>query len=182
MAGVRFIPGAGPALLGFDGAELADLTVPLADLSPALARRVRARIDPERPLAGLLAVADELPRRDLRADVLEAVATLRRGDPGLPALARRVGTSERSLRRWFSATVGLSPRTLGRVLRFQRALDAIRSGRPLAEVAGTCGYADQAHLARGHVRSRARRPASCVAGTFKTAGPAPGEAAVGRAP
>ncbi|MFD8985382.1 helix-turn-helix domain-containing protein, partial [Streptomyces sp. NPDC059564] len=40
------------------------------------------------------------------------------------------------------------PRTLGRVLRLQRALALARRGLPQAEVAHTAGYADQAHLAR----------------------------------
>ncbi len=45
-------------------------------------------------------------------------------------------------------TFGYGPRHLGRVMRFGRALEAIRAGTPLAQVAAECRYADQAHLTR----------------------------------
>ena len=43
---------------------------------------------------------------------------------------------------------GGGPRHLGRVLRLGRALERARAGVPLALVAATTGYADQAHLSR----------------------------------
>ncbi len=43
---------------------------------------------------------------------------------------------------------GLGVKTAGRVARFSRSTDLVRSGRPLAEVAARCGYADQQHLSR----------------------------------
>ena len=47
------------------------------------------------------------------------------------------------------AWTGLAPRTLGRVLRMQRALEALRGGKePLAELAARAGYADQPHMTR----------------------------------
>ncbi|MGW5695942.1 helix-turn-helix domain-containing protein, partial [Streptomyces asiaticus] len=55
---------------------------------------------------------------------------------------------ERQLHRRSLAAFGYGPKTLGRVLRLNRALDLARTGLPFAEVAATAGYADQAHLAR----------------------------------
>jgi AraC-like DNA-binding protein len=46
------------------------------------------------------------------------------------------------------ASVRLWAERLARVIRFGRALEEIRSGAPLAQVAASCGYADQAHLSR----------------------------------
>ncbi|WP_143615380.1 helix-turn-helix domain-containing protein, partial [Streptomyces sparsogenes] len=46
------------------------------------------------------------------------------------------------------AAFGYGPKTLARVLRLNRALDAARAGTAFAEVAALAGYADQAHLAR----------------------------------
>ncbi|MBP2368776.1 helix-turn-helix domain-containing protein [Pseudonocardia parietis] len=64
-------------------------------------------------------------------------------------LAAETGWSRRHLQARFSAQVGLAPRTAGRVLRFAAASRLVGGGRiPLAEVAVTCGYADQAHLSR----------------------------------
>ncbi|MFD0886505.1 helix-turn-helix domain-containing protein, partial [Streptosporangium algeriense] len=42
---------------------------------------------------------------------------------------------------------GYGPKTLQRVVRFQRALRLARRGTALAEVALASGYADQSHMA-----------------------------------
>jgi hypothetical protein len=55
--------------------------------------------------------------------------------------------SQRQYRRRFEETVGLPPKLHQRILRFQRALDALGK-RPIADVAIGCGYYDQAHLIR----------------------------------
>ncbi|MBN6056228.1 helix-turn-helix domain-containing protein [Nonomuraea sp. RK-328] len=80
-------------------------------------------------------------------------------DPAAPALvtalrsglsvrqaAWELGFSERQLHRRSVAGFGYPPKTLQRVVRFQRALRLARSGVALAEVAAASGYADQAHL------------------------------------
>ena len=85
--------------------------------------------------------------------VAAAVAWLER-DPAaagrVGALGPTVGLGERRLRRRFQAGVGYGPKTLARVLRFQRLLALLRDDqdeRPsLAEVAVRAGYADQAHM------------------------------------
>ena len=51
------------------------------------------------------------------------------------------------MRRRSLAAFGYGPKTLQRVLRFQRALGLARSGMALADVAQAAGYADQPHLA-----------------------------------
>jgi transcriptional regulator GlxA family with amidase domain len=65
-------------------------------------------------------------------------------------LAGRMGTGVRRLQRSFARSVGVSPRTLQRLLRFQRfysRLDTTAQGR-WTELAIGCGYYDQAHLIR----------------------------------
>jgi AraC-like DNA-binding protein len=65
------------------------------------------------------------------------------------AVAQSIGVSERSLHRDLVIWTGLRPKLLARILRFQRTLTHIRSGRrPLAAVAHKMGYADQAHMTR----------------------------------
>jgi AraC-like DNA-binding protein len=68
----------------------------------------------------------------------------------IATLAEEVGWSRRHLAARFKADVGLPPKTVARVLRFQRVTQTLRrAGRDgLAEVAYACGYADQAHLNR----------------------------------
>jgi AraC-like DNA-binding protein len=64
-------------------------------------------------------------------------------------IADEVGWSHGHLVRRFTEQVGLSPKTSGRVLRFQRALRMLSRGNAsLAEISASCGFFDQAHLNR----------------------------------
>ena len=78
-------------------------------------------------------------------------------------LGAALGVSERQLRRRFADAVGYGPKTLARVLRFQRFLALARSGDELARLALTAGYADQAHLTRETRRLAGRTPLELVA-------------------
>ena len=78
-------------------------------------------------------------------------------------LGRRSGLSERQLRRRFVDAVGYGPKTLARVLRFQRFLALAAHGRDLGASALDAGYADQAHLTRECRRLSGRTPAELVA-------------------
>jgi AraC-like DNA-binding protein len=86
------------------------------------------------------------------------------GEAASPA----VGLGERQLRRRFLDGVGYGPKTLARVLRFQRLLALLtddRAGRPtLAEAAALAGYADQAHMTAECTRLAGRSPAAIRAG------------------
>jgi AraC-like DNA-binding protein len=64
-------------------------------------------------------------------------------------LATSAGISSRQLERRFLAEVGIGPKLLGRILRFQQVFRAVEScDRSWALVAIECGYYDQAHLIR----------------------------------
>lgn len=150
-AGLRFAPGAAPALLGVPARELLGRRVPLAELWPAR-RAVRLRDLVARagePAAGLEAAGLELAGGAGVADPLVAalVAGARAGRP-LDRTAERTGTGPRLLHRRAVAAFGYGPRTLARVLRLQRALPLLDAGLPLAEAAVRAGYADQPHLGR----------------------------------
>jgi transcriptional regulator GlxA family with amidase domain len=74
-----------------------------------------------------------------------------RGGKARPeVVARMVGLSRRQLARLFRERVGIAPKSLGRLGRFQRVLRALESqaGGPLARVALAAGYFDQAHMTR----------------------------------
>ena len=73
---------------------------------------------------------------------------MRTGTSEIGSLADALGVTARRLRRRFCAEVGLRPKPMVRVLRFQRAIAALRTDLPLTDVALTAGYCDQAHL--GH--------------------------------
>jgi AraC-like DNA-binding protein len=63
-------------------------------------------------------------------------------------LARELGWSRRHLAVQFRDALGFTPKAMARVIRFERMLDRLRAGDPLADVAYDAGYADQAHLNR----------------------------------
>ncbi|GII51901.1 AraC family transcriptional regulator [Planotetraspora thailandica] len=156
--GIRFSPGTGPAVLGVPAAELRDLRVPLTDLWPsAQARPAGGLLEAAWETgAGLGAVLEAIARDRLALTqpdpVMTGVAALLRKGSSAGAAARTAGLSERQLHRRCLAAFGYGPKTLGRILRMNRAVDLARSGIPFAAVAATAGYADQAHLAR-EVRS-----------------------------
>ncbi len=64
-------------------------------------------------------------------------------------LARWLGVSERTLRNQFDAELGMSPKQLAGIYRFQRGLHRLtQCNRSIAAVAQEIGYADEAHFSR----------------------------------
>ena len=88
--------------------------------------------------------------RPLSPDVDRAWARLARsgGTLRVDELATDLRCSRRHLSARFREELGLPPKALARVLRFQRALGLIRLGRDWARIAQACGYYDQPHLNR----------------------------------
>jgi AraC-like DNA-binding protein len=168
--GVRFRVGATGSALGVPAGELLDATVDLDDVWGLDARRLQARLDaaatPEEAAAILTAaVARRLPPPSA-LDGLVRAAALRAARPRAPveALADGLGLGERQLRRRFADAVGYGPKTLQRVLRFQRFLAlAEDGGDDLAALAFAAGYADQAHLTRECRRLAGLPPAALLA-------------------
>jgi AraC-like DNA-binding protein len=153
--GVRFHPGVAPGLLRLPAAELVDGHVPLAAVDSRLAGRLEPALDAARTLGGAFeAMNRELLRHvdrlaELDAEVSEAATMLDDASASVADVSSRVYVSERQLRRRFAERVGYGPKTLQRVLRFQRLVSIL--GEPeadLARAATAAGYADQAHLTR----------------------------------
>lgn len=85
-------------------------------------------------------------------------------DPGVTrvrALAARVGLTERALQRLFWRYIGASPRWVIKRYRLYEALEQLTADGavPLADLAQTLGYFDQAHFANDFRRSVGRAPA-----------------------
>jgi transcriptional regulator GlxA family with amidase domain len=72
------------------------------------------------------------------------------GRASIGELAAELGWSHRRLIARFREQIGLAPKTVARVLRFDRAVATLGGStcRGLAEIARDCGYFDQAHLNR----------------------------------
>jgi AraC-like DNA-binding protein len=178
VVGVRLRPGVASAVLGLPLSALVDLTVGLDELwgRPviALAELVDAAATPEGALAGLQRHIVGQLANAARPDplVLEAARGLmpwRTNDVG--SLASSLAISQSQLRRRCGAAVGLAPKALHRVLRFQGFLalvqQAIARGRAptddgLALLAAEAGYADQPHLNRECLRLTGVSPRAFV--------------------
>ncbi|MEV0677986.1 helix-turn-helix domain-containing protein [Actinosynnema sp. NPDC050436] len=144
--GVRFGPGVGPSALGVPAHVLRDLRVPLAELWDGVAELEEALAVAHDPCAVLADAA----RRRLRATPPDPVTGAIAGAAGTPvaALADDLGLSTRHLHRRSLDAFGYGPKTLHRVLRFDRAVKLAWAGVPFADIAHRTGYADQAHLSR----------------------------------
>ncbi|MFC6159754.1 helix-turn-helix domain-containing protein [Kribbella jiaozuonensis] len=154
IVGVRFMPGAGTALLGVPADELVDCAVELWGPAAVAIGSVVASGD---PVAALLDVQRYLARQRLRPDplVAELVRRLMPWDPtGIASLADDLALSESQLRRRCLSATGVGPKTLQRTLRFQGYLALAQAGygNGLADLAAETGYADHAHLTRECVR------------------------------
>jgi AraC-like DNA-binding protein len=169
--GVRFRVGAAGAALGLPASELLDEIVPLEEIWGPAGRRLEDRVaGAERPLDALVAGVYDRVSGSGDDLVREAVVRLRRGEEAVEHLARATSVSERQLRRRFERGVGYGPRTLRRVLRFQRFLGLAAGGGSLARLAADAGYADQAHLVRDCRRLAGTTPTVLLAAGATPAG------------
>jgi AraC-like DNA-binding protein len=153
--GAAFWPGAAPYLLRTDAHTLVDAHTSLADVDPRLARRIDARMaHATTPTEALHAFCAELARRLADVDlpdplVRAAVTLLDRPAATVADAAAATAVSERELQRRFVRDVGYAPKTLQRVLRFQRFMGCLEAQHVhLAGAAALAGYADQSHLSR----------------------------------
>jgi len=175
VVGFRFRPASAASWLGLPAADTVGQRVPLEELWGVDARHLAEKASEADDLATLVRTleADLVRRRppvsprDLQMrmafDLLTAGAP--RGKSLIPWLARELAMSERTLRRQFDEAFGYGPKTLDRILRFQRFLMLVRRSRDAsaANLAMEAGYADQAHLVRESRRLAATTPREIAA-------------------
>lgn len=87
------------------------------------------------------------------------------GDVAIGCLARSLGCSRKHLVTLFRREIGLPPKAVARVLRFQRAIEQLEQRRfcSLADLAISCGYADQAHFNRDFKKFAGEAPSRLLA-------------------
>ena len=145
----------------FLGRPLRDLynrAVDLEDVFGGDARRLTGELYDAPSWDARFAILDRELAARIRASRVPSAAVLcawnrlvtSGGRVAIRAIVDEVGCSQRHLIAQFREEIGLSPKTLARVLRFGRAIRAIKEdGRVrLAELAADCGYYDQAHFSR----------------------------------
>lgn len=161
IVGARFWPGAASRLLGVPADELVDRIVPLHEAwaeATNLAIRLAEAPGPGAALRTLQVALTRWQADTTAPDklVTEAVWRLMPWRPTeIGALTDDLSISESQLRRRFLTEVGVGPKTLQRVLRFQGYLalaQAADSAARVADLAAEVGYADHAHLGRECLR------------------------------
>ncbi|WP_344806091.1 AraC family transcriptional regulator [Microlunatus ginsengisoli] len=114
---------------------------------------------------------DRRPRERVRPEVAEAWRWLawHRGTGSMQGLARHVALSSRQLGTLFAREVGVSPKQVSRLMRFdhakQRIGRAVSEGKApaLAGIASDCGYFDHAHLDRDFAQFTGTSPTAWLA-------------------
>jgi AraC-like DNA-binding protein len=170
-AQVMLTPLGARLLIGFPLSEIGDLMIDPIDLFGGLARETGERLQERNAEEGRLAVLEAMIERRLAAscrgpapDLMHAAQRLQTsgGRIAIADLAAEIGCSRKHLTMRFTKEFGIAPKMLCRVLRFSRALRALRRGAlmSLAELADFCGYADQAHLTRDFTEFAGAPPAA----------------------
>jgi AraC-like DNA-binding protein len=158
VIGVRFHPDGAAALVDVPQRDLVGLTIDVDALSAALGRSLRAAcaaaLSPnnaldavQRCLMEWMQTARPDPRVRYAVDAIQR----HRGGLSIDALARRIGWTRRHLERRFRMLVGVSPKRLARIARFQtavRVLEGMEVPERSTRTALAVGYADQAHFIR----------------------------------
>lgn len=159
LVGVRFWPGGASAWLPPSLSSLTDRVEDASDCGlKQFSSEVSSRLFEARSLDArfdVLSTALRCHRRGepIDAKVSWALHAMHMDTEPVPAgvLAKRVGISHKHLIALFDRRVGVSPRTLRRVLRFHGVVARLQGTVPprsWAQVATEGGYADQAHLIR----------------------------------
>lgn len=184
VIGFRFRPGAASLWLGVPASEIVGERVPLDSFWGGEARSLAEWAGMARSTAGIarrLEIA--LAERARRIPAPDPTATYARRliDDAAPTFAKDIvrhlcselGMSERTLRRRCHEAFGYGPKTLQRVLRFQRFLrhvgEGAAGGGSIAGLASELGYSDQAHLTREARRLASMTPAG-ICHQFAAAG------------
>lgn len=155
---VALSPPGAYALFGVSLDALANTHVALADLMGRQGVELTERLAAAHTWSARFAALDEMllrwSRRGRAPDCTLALAwrliAQTQGGLRIGRLAEEIGCSRRYLEKKFGEQIGLSPKTVARVWRLQRAIHLLTrsTDQPMAEVAHACGYSDQAHLNR----------------------------------
>lgn len=172
MFGIAFRPAMFPTLSLGAMAELTDRIVPLASVLGPQAEAWSRALQNARDIEGELAITEAFlgavlppptPGLERLRDLMERIAfdrsILRAEDAAAVS-----GLDLRALQRCFHMHVGVSPKWVIRRYRLLQAAEQLACSRPpaLAALAGSLGYADQAHFARDFKHAIGQTPRAFV--------------------
>ncbi len=154
---INFTPLGARRFFGQPMSELADSMIVLDDVLGAQGMALRERLGnaPDWTARFDLAEAFVTDRLGTATDTPPEIAwaynriVTSGGRTRIASIAEKLGWSRKHLAGSFSNAIGIGPKTLSRIVRFNRALGLSRHETTgWADIAADCGYADQAHLVR----------------------------------
>jgi AraC-like DNA-binding protein len=155
---VNFTPLGARRFLGIDMDELAQRTIDLDTVLGALAGRMEDGLAHASSWRQRFALLEGLlSERLLKSQPVNPLAEAAyrwladtHGSIEIGSIASGLDISRKHLATLFKREVGMTPKSLARVMRFERANKMLRSDliTSLADLAAACGYADQPHLNR----------------------------------
>src|SRR6185503_2567293 len=170
LLGIRFHPGGTFPFFRVPMEELTNRVTALGEVTAEFERDLIARVDAAPSSSQRTAAVERLLSERVRNSKYESwVPELATrivqcgGRVSMDALATAAGVSGRQLERRFLRDVGIGPKSLCRILRFQQVFQAFQQKTfSWAAVAADCGYYDQAHLIRDFQQFAGQTPASLL--------------------
>jgi AraC-like DNA-binding protein len=154
LVGIRFQPWGAAPFLRVPAAMLRDRMFELSeadDLGRSLDRVGEGDDDISRVTLAISALLERLPRaRAIHTPAPRAAEMVAAGTDSVRIVAATLGLTVRTVQQAFRNEVGMSPKSLMRIARLQRAAGIARSaqGLTLSRIALDAGYYDHAHLSR----------------------------------
>ncbi|MEM7332752.1 MAG: helix-turn-helix domain-containing protein [Chloroflexota bacterium] len=156
MMGVRFKPGGAYPFLHLPISEITNFVIDLDCIWGAYAHELRERLLEAQSIEQKFAVLEQQLLKRLNHDKLRQPIVqfaingiyTSNGTLSLKALCQDIGISQKHLITHFKRKVGVSPKQMSRVIRFQKVLNEINPGTPIdwRAIAYACEYYDQSHF------------------------------------
>ena len=170
LFGIRFQPGGTVPFFRIPMQELTNRVLALGSLNPEFERDLISRVEAAQSISGRIAAVEKLLadragsyKHESWVPELATRIVQCGGRVSMDALATAAGVSGRQLERRFMRDVGIGPKLLCRILRFQQVFQAFQQNAfNWAAVAADCGYYDQAHLIRDFQQFAGQTPASLL--------------------
>ncbi|WP_395451049.1 helix-turn-helix domain-containing protein [Aminobacter sp. UC22_36] len=155
---VNFTPLGARRFLGMPMSELADRMVPFDDLLGASGHHLHERLGEQTDWHRRLDMTEAfiverlIKTASASSEVSWALGKIMAsgGRSRIANIATEIGWSRKHLAARFADQVGVGPKAIARIVRFNRAASLSKQANRAgwAELAAECGYADQAHLIR----------------------------------
>ena len=158
MIGVRFKPGGTFPFFSFSASDIHDASVPLDAIWGTFADRLRDQLAEMDSIAEKFKRLENLLLQQMTVDLYHfspieyGIQEIVRsgGAISIKDLSHEVNMSQKHLANQFRRMVGVSPKVLARIFRFQQVLNSINPQQTLdwVQIAHQCNYYDQSHFNR----------------------------------